>query len=127
MSDKTVAQKLFIKEGYKVLILNAPAGYAASLGELPAKARVSTSPQPDADLIQVFFKSRKEMEAQLSGLKKLLKPGGLLWITSPKGTSKMPADINRDSIWEYAKTIGLTAVAMIAIDDTWSALRVKAA
>jgi Protein of unknown function (DUF3052) len=125
LPDKTISQKLFIKERYKVLVLNAPAGYIEKMA-MPSKTTPSTKLQPDADLVQVFFKSRSEMETQLAGLKKLLKPGGSLWITYPKGTSKTPADINRDSIREYAATIGLTAVSLVAIDDTWSAMRVKA-
>jgi hypothetical protein len=35
MSDKTVAQKLLIKENYKVLFINEPEIYKAILGELP--------------------------------------------------------------------------------------------
>jgi hypothetical protein len=34
-------------------------------------------------------------------------------------------DINRDSIAAYAATIGLQAVAMISVDEDWSALRLK--
>jgi hypothetical protein len=34
MAEKTVAQKLGLKAGFKVLILNAPAGYLDSLGDL---------------------------------------------------------------------------------------------
>ncbi len=34
-------------------------------------------------------------------------------------------DINRDSIVEYARSIGMEGVAMISIDEDWSALRLK--
>jgi hypothetical protein len=33
--------------------------------------------------------------------------------------------IHRDSINAYAQTLGLVGVAMISIDDNWSALRLK--
>lgn len=125
MSDKTIAQKLLIKEGYKILILNAPAGYLASIGELPPKVSVLSRAEPNTDLVQVFIKSRKEMETQLPRLKESLRPGGLLWVTYPKGTSGVKTDINRDIIAEYARTIGMVGVAMVAVDDTWSALRLK--
>jgi hypothetical protein len=55
----------------------------------------------------------------------VLKADGLFWVTYPKGTSKIKADVNRDSIAAYAKSIGLQAVTMISIDDTWSGLRLK--
>lgn len=41
-----------------------------------------------------------------------------------KGTSKIKADVNRDIIAEYVRTIGLAGVAMISSDDTWPALRI---
>jgi hypothetical protein len=61
----------------------------------------------------------------LKNLKQLLNAKGLLWVTYPKGTSRIKADINRDSINDFAKSIGLQGVAMISVDDTWSALRLK--
>ncbi len=82
-------------------------------------------PKSTADLIQLFVTSRSELEKNLGKLKILLAPSGALWVTYPKGTSKAKSDINRDSIREYAQSIGLEAVAMISVDDTWSALRLK--
>jgi hypothetical protein len=126
MSDKSIAQKLMLKEGRKVLIVNAPKGYAATLGALPLGVAVSNKPAGPADVIQVFVANRKELEAQLGKLKTLLTPGGMLWVTYYKGTAKTKTDINRDSINAYAQTMGLQGVAMISIDDDWSALRLKA-
>jgi hypothetical protein len=34
-------------------------------------------------------------------------------------------DIHRDIIREYAASIGLKGVSLIAVDDTWSAMRLK--
>ncbi len=126
MSQKPVAQKLLIKENYKVLILNEPEGYRAKLGKLPDNVMVITTPSAEAfDLIQVFVTSKRDLGAQLPKLKPLLLTNGLLWVTYPKGTAKIKADINRDSIWKYASTLGLQAVAIVAIDETWSAMRLK--
>jgi hypothetical protein len=125
MPDKTVAEKLLIKEGYRVLILNEPKEYVSVLGKMPQNVIVLARPDGPADLIQLFVTSRKELEAQFPGLKAALKPKGLFWVTYPKGTSKIKADINRDTIAAYAQSIGLQAVAMVSVDDTWSALRLK--
>ena len=69
--------------------------------------------------------SQGEFESQLNGLKALLKPKGLLWITYPKGAAKIKSNITRHTIWRYAKTVGLDGVAMVAVDDVWSAMRLK--
>jgi hypothetical protein len=127
MPDKTVGQKLLIKECYKVLVVNAPDAYGALLGPLPPQVVVLKRAEAGTDLIQVFIKSRKEMELHLPVLKTALKRGGLLWVTYPRGTSGTPADIKRDTISACARTIGMVGVAMISVDSNWSALRLKTA
>jgi hypothetical protein len=62
---------------------------------------------------------------QLPRLKGLMAPKGMLWVTYHKGTSKVKTDIHRDMINAYAHSIGLEGVAMISIDEDWSALRLK--
>jgi len=124
-SKKPITQKLFIKENYRVLLINEPENYRALLGVLPANVSLLTEATAPVDLIQVFVTSKKELETQLKDLTAQLKPNGLLWVTYPKGTAKIKTDINRDIIREYAITINLKAVAMVSIDDTWSALRLK--
>lgn len=125
MADKTIAEKLLVKPGYQVLLLNPPPGYREALGALPNGVTATEEPAGPADLVQLFVRSRSELEQQLPKARLLVTPKGLLWVTYPKGTSKAKADINRDSINSYANTIGLQGVAMIAVDDTWSALRLK--
>lgn len=125
MSDKTVAEKLLIKSGYKVLIVNAPEGYEKILTDLPQGVKILEKLDKNVDLIQLFVNTLAELEAELKALKPLLKPAGILWLSYPKKTSKIKADINRDSINAYAITIGLQGVSIVSIDDTWSALRLK--
>lgn len=55
----------------------------------------------------------------------IIKPAVEFWIDYPKGTTKIHTDIHRDIIAQFSKTIGLQAVAIIAINETWSGLRLK--
>ncbi len=124
MSDKTLAQKLAIKEGFQVLLIRAPDGYAARLAPLPAGVVLNPLAGP-YDVIQVFVASQKDLEATLSTLKPRLKPNGYIWVTWHKGTSRIKTDVTRDTIWPFARTIGLEPVANVSVDDDWSALRLK--
>ncbi len=126
MSEKSVAQKLIIKPGYTVVFVNPPESYSNLLGDLPPNVTVQKEPGKPVDLVQIFVKARQELEQLLPKWKPLVKPGGSLWVTYYKGTSKHKTDINRDSINAYAKSIGLEGVAMISLDEDWSALRLKA-
>ncbi len=122
MSEKSIADKLLIKAGYRVLVLNAPPAYQATLGPLPAGVELLSAPSGGPfDQVQVFVTSSAELEKRLPGMKALLKPKGLLWVVYPKGKS----GFNRDTIWAYATTVGWQAVALVSVDDTWSAMRLK--
>jgi hypothetical protein len=125
MSDKSIAQKLFIKTGNKFLLINPPQGYLAQIGELPDGVIILSDSSCLVEVIQVFLAKRAELEAQLPRLAGLLAPNGIIWVTYHKGTSKVKTDINRDTINAYAHTLGLEGVAMISIDEDWSALRLK--
>lgn len=125
MPDKTLAQELGIKASSRVCIINAPRGYKARLGALSPDAHFVATLTKAIDVIQVFVTSRKELEAQLPKLKPLLAPRGILWVTYPKATSKMKTDINRDNIRAYARSLGLETVAILAVNDDWSALRLQ--
>jgi hypothetical protein len=125
MPDKTIAQKLFIKPGNTILLVNPPEGYLARMGELPDGTILRNVSSEPVEVIQVFVADRAELEGHLPRLKELMKPKGMLWVTYHKGTSKVKTDIHRDTINAYAHSIGLQGVAMISIDDDWAALRLK--
>ena len=52
------------------------------------------------------------------------KPTATIWVSYPKGKS-MATDLNRDIVRTTLQPLGLDTIAQIAIDNTWSALRVK--
>ena len=122
MSEKTVADKMFLRTAKSMLILNAQAnpGVAA---QMPAEL-VKEGDGP-FDGIMMFALNRKELEQYLPLAKEKLGEKGSLWIAYLKQTASKATDINRDSINAYAKENGITAVAMISIDGDWSGLRLK--
>jgi hypothetical protein len=125
MSDKSIAEKLFIKPGYKFLLVNPPDGYLARMGAMPDGIVILNDAETPVEAIQVFVANRQELEQQLPRLKELMAPMGMLWVSYHKGTSRVKTDIHRDTINAFAQSIGLEGVAMISIDDDWSALRLK--
>ena len=122
--SRPLVEKLYIREDYRIAVLNPPVGYSHLLGQLPDDVSVSNSLDGDFDLIQIFLIKRTFSEKELHALRDSLKPGGLLWVSYPKG-NQLKADINRDTVTAYAKTVGLKAMAQISVDNVWSALRFK--
>jgi hypothetical protein len=125
MPDKSVAEKLQFKPGRKILLVNPPSEIDSLLGTLPDGVILLKEAQPPVEIIAVFIRDRQELEAQLRHLRALLDPKGMIWVIYYKGTARVKTDIHRDSINAYAQTLGLTGVAMISVDQDWSALRLK--
>jgi hypothetical protein len=125
MAQKSVATKLGLKAGRTLLVRSAPGPIADLLGALPDGAAWVDSGSGPFPMILVFARNRAAMIKELPAAKSKLEPGGILWIAYAKGTSDKATDINRDSIREHVASIGLNTVAQIAIDDDWSALRLK--
>jgi hypothetical protein len=120
-----LARKLLIKPGSRIALVNAPAGYAERLQPLPDGAEV-VGLQPGLDVVQVFAHDRTELE-RAAGAFGSVRDGGLLWVCYPKGGRKAGTDLNRDLLWEELGKVGLAGVTLVAVDDTWSAMRFRPA
>jgi hypothetical protein len=120
-----LARKLQIKAGCRVALVNAPPGYAERLQPLPDGAEL-VELQPGVDVVQVFAHDRAELERAGSALQSV-REGGLLWVCYPKGGRKAGTDLNRDLLWEELSKVGLAGVTLVAVDDTWSAMRCRPA
>jgi hypothetical protein len=124
MSDKSIAQKLLIRENYTVLLENAPKGYQAALGKLPKGAKIVSKSSKPVDLIQMFAATKTEMTELFLQVKTLLKEEGLLWATYPNA-GQLETDLKREVVWECGQAVGMHPVSQIAGDHVWSALRFK--
>jgi hypothetical protein len=125
LSEMSLLQKLVVKTGYRLIIINPPDGYLDRIGILPESTKyIELNTQP-ADVIQVFVKTLDEVLPNIEMWIKSLKPKGVLWITYPKGSSGVKTDLSRDILWKRLKDYGLDAVAIFSVDATWSAMRFK--
>lgn len=120
-----LAKKLKLKPGFRAALVGAPAGYVKELGKLPTGAKIAAKLGPDLDWIQLFVKDRAALE---SGFPKVLAALGaetLLWISFPKGTSKIQTDLTRDKGWDSVPLKDLKWITLVSVNDTWSAFCVR--
>ncbi len=122
-SSRSLVDKLGIKPGHRMAIQNAPSGYDKTLGVLPAGVTRSETLRGLLDFIQFFTKERRELDAALPRLKDALAQTGMLWVSWPKGSSKVPTDLNENVVRELALKHGLVDVKVCAVDETWSGLK----
>ena len=122
----SLAQKLQIKSG-KLIVLNAPKGYADQLAKELKGLVVATRAAGQAEAVLLFVDSLTEAAERTPKAGQLVKPGGMLWIAYAKGTSKVKTDVNRDKLWKAVEPIGWQPNRQIALDEVWSAMRFKPA
>jgi hypothetical protein len=118
MNAKPVAAKLGIKPAQSVFVINPPGDYDALVGGLPPGTTVVR--HRPADVVHLFARTLVELAEHGAEATAAVKPGGLVWISYPKGgASELKRDMLHDAI------TGWQPVTQIAIDETWSALRFR--
>ena len=120
-----LATKLLIKPDSRVLLLNAPIGYARKLGPLPTGATVTDKRGQPANVVIAFVRDGTELKRLASGFA-ALEEDAVLWVCYPKGGKKAGTDIDRDTLHAAMAKHELTGVTLVAFDDTWSAMRFRA-
>jgi hypothetical protein len=121
MSEKPIAERLQVKGERKLAVVGATPALDKMVGTSKARAEAAK-----AGVVLLFAANRARLDAALPGLLKRISADAILWIAYPKLTSKLAGDLNRDVIHaDMAPKYGLDTVAQIAIDEDWSALRLK--
>lgn len=120
MSD--LAKKIKLKPGAKAAVIRAPENY---LQALQHDAEVSTALRGKFDWIQVFVKNKAELDELAPRAANALKPESILWITFPKGSSKVQTDLTRDKGWEEVQKLDLKWINLVSIDNMWSAFSMR--
>lgn len=116
-SKKSLVQKLGIRDGFSSVVLNPPTGYVKGL-------TITSSPLFNHhDFIQFFTSSKSELEKEFPKLQKAIKPAGMVWISWPKGSSKVPTDLNENGVRDIGLKNGMVDVKVAAIDEIWSGLK----
>jgi hypothetical protein len=113
-----LTQKLQIKPGQTLAVLNAPADVA-----LPPS---TAGAQPSTAEVVLGFAARSDDLRQLGDVIDAARADRLAWIGYPKG-GQLGTDLNRDRLASAVAAHGLQPVRQVSIDDTWSALRFRPA
>jgi hypothetical protein len=121
-----ILKKLKLSNQNPVLILNAPEEFKSVMSDISSE--IHTGIQGEYDFIIFFAKNMTDLTVLAKQAIDALKKNGYLWVCYPKGTSKKyKADINRDIIFEFFGQYNFQGVMLVAIDNDWSAFRVKPA
>jgi len=124
-SGTPLPKKLGIKEGHRVALIHAPAGFEKTLGALPGAVALQSglTGRTPLDVVVVFVSRRADLERQLASIRSRMAPAAGLWVAWPKKASRVPTDMTEDVVREIALPTGLVDNKVCAIDEVWSGLR----
>ena len=120
-SGTPLPRKLGIREGSRVLLVGAPAGFTDALGDLPGGVELAAA--GELDVVVLFAPDAAALRAQFGGLVTGLASAGGLWVAWPKRSSGVATDLDENVVRAVGLASGLVDNKVCAIDATWSGLR----
>ncbi len=122
MPESPLAKKMKLRSGLNASVINAPENY---MDELRHDTAISPTLNGKFDWIQIFVRSKTELEALVPKAARALKPESILWISFPKGTSKIQTDLTRDKGWDILRNLDLKWINLISVNEMWSAFSLR--
>ncbi|MBV9415815.1 MAG: DUF3052 family protein [Solirubrobacterales bacterium] len=117
-----LAAKLQLKSGQSVAVVGQPESVSLEFGGDHPLADGADQ----ADGVLVFCRARQDLERLSDQFVAPAKRDALTWVAYPKA-GKLGTDLNRDVLADLVKARGVQPVRQVALDDTWSALRLRPA
>jgi hypothetical protein len=118
----SVASKLQIKPGQSACVIGRPRDATLDLGQEPELAQDPTK----SDAVIVYCTNSADLEQLSAPLLAAARRDALTWVAYPKA-GQLGTDLNRDTLAALLQSHGVRPVRQIAIDDVWSALRLRPA
>lgn len=128
-SGTPLPKKLGLKDGQIVGFFDLPAAHAdlktaalfTAIEDLAAD-RLGKD-RERFDVLHLFLTERERLELLAGHMGAAIKRDGMIWISWPKKSSKVPTDITEDVIRSVLLPTGLVDVKVCAVDEIWSGLK----
>lgn len=120
-----LAERLLIKPHSRVLLLNAPIGYAKKLQPLPEGVTITDRrSQAACEVAIVFVRDTGELKRLQSGFA-ALEEDAALWVCYPAGGTPAGSDLDPNILHAALESDELTEVSRIAFDERWSCVQLR--
>ena len=123
-SGTPLPKKLGIRDGSRVLIVDAPDGFDGLLVPLPTGVRIARrAAGKGLDVIVVFATRRAVLERRFAALVASLAADGRLWVAWPKKASRVATDIAFDTVQALGLAAGLVDNKSASITDVFQGVQ----
>jgi CheY-like chemotaxis protein len=123
-AGKPLVEKLGIRQGMQVQLVDPPEGFAGVLGSLPEGAsllEVDGASATAAELTIWFLRSRAELDANVKQVVACAESGPV-WLAWPKRASSMATDLTQQIVRQTGLAAGLVDYKVCSVDETWTGL-----
>ena len=126
-SGRPLFQKLGLKPATSCLVVAAPDHFDGLLAGVTdvrfVHADRADAPGETFHAAHVFCLSKAKLVESARKSIESLAPGGMLWVSWPKKSSKLFVDLTEDGVREIVLPTGWVDVKVCAVDSDWSALK----
>jgi hypothetical protein len=122
-SGTPLPKKLGIKDGFRVLLVDAPQEVMTELKTSLDKCEITRDGKVSLDFAIVFTKSQAVLSKEFKRITKSLAPAGMLWVSWPKKSSGVATDLSENLIRDIGLAAGLVDVKVCAVTEIWSGLK----
>jgi hypothetical protein len=124
----SLLEKLQFNEEKNLLIQGLPSSIEKHFVKLSfAKNVTPLLRTKKIDFALVFAVNQNQLNGILKEVLPALAPNGKFWIASPKVTSKIVSDLNRDGSWQFVCQCGFDTCDEVDLDHVWTAIRFERA
>jgi hypothetical protein len=122
-SGTPLPKKLGIREGARVYVAGAPEDFEAVLGPLPTGVERLGRAGSSMDVALLFVTEKRDLRSRFARLAAGLEPAGRLWVAWPKKASKLPTDLDFDTVQGFGLASGLVDNKSASITETFQGLQ----
>lgn len=122
--SETLARRLGVEPGDRLLVLNAPERYLRLL-DPPLDIHIDLGPIEGAeyDDVHLFALDRGTVDREGTRVLELVGPKTRLWVCFPQRGGTIITDLAADKGWDALTDAGWRSTAQVPIDSDWAALR----
>ncbi|GAA1454446.1 hypothetical protein [Nocardiopsis tropica] len=122
--SETLARRLGVRPGDRLLVLNAPERYLRLL-EPPLDIHIDLGPIEGADYddVHLFALDKGTVDREAPRALASVGPGTRLWVCFPQRGGTIITDLAADKGWDVLVDAGWRRAAQEPIDSDWAALR----
>jgi hypothetical protein len=122
-SGTPLPQKLGIRAGMTLHVIDAPMDYASLIAPMGAKVAFATRLTKDVELLHAFVTKQARLEDVLGRARAGLGPDAVVWVSWPKKAAGLASEITEDTVRDLALPLGFVDVKVCAVDTIWSGLK----